>query len=617
MKRLLLGLLLLPQLVYSQYQSRIFELNQPSVNQPVGITVTKDTTIAVDLRSSILGLSVSGKVTFQNSSSFVRIVLKDNYNYEHLVYDNYPLLADDMAVAFSNKAMETIALDDVVPQSIRIEVHNAVLELESFSYSIASASNKYRNPAEILKSQSQSIVNQLNKNLEERNMTWRAGMTSMAEKSYEDKKAMFGGKVPQMYGFEYYAGGIFVIPEEDSNDSVRTTANNNRTNQYVSEWDWRNRHGKNWMTPVKDQGNCKSCWAFAATGVLESYINLYYNQLINYHLSELELISCTNRGCIGGFEDYAFDYILDNGIVEDDCFHYTDTLKPCILKCNDPVEKIYIDEYQNYTVSEAQMKELLFKAPMTIGFSSWGHSMVLAGYKKISNGDVIYWGNTYDIDSVVINEIMHQDLIGCTAWLIKSSWGETWGNLGYAYVLVDNNYIDTHCYINGNITSQVYFDSDIVCEDADGDGYYFWGIGSKPAHCPSWAPNDPDGDDSNINFGPLDYYGNLQQLSPNGVTVDTSIINSSNSTMTNRIGIVKNGVLTITGTVTMAGDAKIRVCENGTLIVDGGTIQNANLELVPGCHLIVRNNGTISMASGLSFDAPVGAIIDIDEGIIN
>ena len=67
----------------------------------------------------------------------------------------------------------------------------------------------------------------------------------------------------------------------------------------------------------------------------------------------------------------------------------------------------------------------------------------------------------------------------------------------------------------------------------------------------------------------------------------------------------------------MIGDAKIRVCKNGTLIVDGGTIQNANLKLVPGCHLIVRNNGTINMASGLSFDAPVGAIIDIDEGIIN
>lgn len=57
--------------------------------------------------------------------------------------------------------------------------------------------------------------------------------------------------------------------------------------------------------------------------------------------------------------------------------------------------------------------------------------------------------------------------------------------------------------------------------------------------------------------------------------------------------------------------------KRGLLKVDGGTIQNANLELLPGCHLIVRNNGTINMANGLSFDAPVGAIIDIEGGSIN
>ena len=38
--------------------------------------------------------------------------------------------------------------------------------------------------------------------------------------------------------------------------------------------------------------------------------------------------------------------------------------------------------------------------------------------------------------------------------------------------------------IGGKITSMQYTDNDVVCEDADGDGYYFWGVGEKPVYCP-------------------------------------------------------------------------------------------------------------------------------------
>lgn len=79
---------------------------------------------------------------------------------------------------------------------------------------------------------------------------------------------------------------------------------------------------------------------------------------------------------------------------------------------------------------------------------------------------------------------------------------------------------------------------------------------------------------------------------------------------------LNGGVLTISGTTTMSGNGKIRVCEGGTLIVDGGTIQNANLTLVPGCSVILRNGGVINMATGNTFKAPVGAILNIESGEI-
>ena len=83
------------------------------------------------------------------------------------------------------------------------------------------------------------------------------------------------------------------------------------------------------------------------------------------------------------------------------------------------------------------------------------------------------------------------------------------------------------------------------------------------------------------------------------------------------MGIVNGGTLTITGTTTLTGNAKIRVCEGGTLIIDGGTLQNADITLVPGCTVIVRNNGKINMASGKDFVAPEGAVINIESGEIN
>ena len=78
----------------------------------------------------------------------------------------------------------------------------------------------------------------------------------------------------------------------------------------------------------------------------------------------------------------------------------------------------------------------------------------------------------------------------------------------------------------------------------------------------------------------------------------------------------RNRILTITGTVTKTEQIIIRVCEGGTLVIDGGTLLNANLQLIPGCHLIIRNNGCIRVPSGSTYNTPVGAIVDIESGSI-
>lgn len=418
MKRIIFALLLLPQLVYAQYRADCFILDSSddASQMKIGNTYTQDTTLTFDVRSKISGLSMSGTANLNNDNdSYIRVTLVDNYNYEFLVYENYPALSDDMTSKFSNIALETILLDGITPKSLKIHLLNASLKLDAVNY-VNEIANRKQNPdsyESIQKVQVQYIVDKLNANLKKKNMTWRAGVTSMSEKTFSEKKDMFGGTVPELYGFEHYIGGIFVMPGEYLN-----SPNSRTSNQYVSEWDWRYRHGKNWMTSVKDQGNCGSCWAHAAVGVLEAYINLYYNRLLDYDLSEEELISCIlDHGCNGGYEQYAFDYIKSSGIVDEDCFEYAAYEKDCLLKCDTPHERITIEDYGYYSTEEDSMKQQLFRAPITIGLTKWEHSMTLAGYKTLAVGDIVLNGDSASRDTIIINPSLHGNLIGRTAWV--------------------------------------------------------------------------------------------------------------------------------------------------------------------------------------------------------
>ena len=318
MKRIIIALLFLPQLAFAQYDAKCFSLNTAADIEQVTFrqAIVKDTVIPFGVRTPISGLSVSGRVVFENEEdSYVRIIMKDDYNYEHLVYENYPLLADGMSVDFHNIAMETKQMNGITPKSIRMELKNATLTLESLCY-VGSSGKSYENETVLQKEQSRHIVDRLNENLAKHNKLWRAGMTSVAEKNFEEKKAMFGGELPQLYGFEYYAGGIFEMSGA-LESAERSNTRSVTSSPYVSEWDWRDRHGKWWMTFIKDQDACSSCWAHAAVGAVEAYVNLYYNRLIYPNLSEMQTMACTGNACGRSYENVALKYIRDHGIVNE------------------------------------------------------------------------------------------------------------------------------------------------------------------------------------------------------------------------------------------------------------------------------------------------------------
>ena len=310
-----------------------------------------------------------------------------------------------------------------------------------------------------------------------------------------------GAHLPNLNGIEYYAGGVYVMPgsleDQSLNDNYHDLTSGAGASSYVKEFDWRNRHGQNWVTPVRDQGYCGSCWAFGPVGATEMMVNLYYNRHIDIDLSEQEVVSCSGGGsCSGGWPDLALDYLATNGVADEPCFSYNAQDLACVDKCANPAEKVKIGGYSPMGErSEDAIKKMVLSGPVSIALLSWRHVITLVGYKTFNAGDTIY---SFNGDEVYWWTITNDSPFnGRTVWIIKNSWGTDWGENGYAYYFADISFFDPYqtFQLTGKVTTLNYTDADIACVDKDGDGYYTWGMGPKPAYCPP-CPDEPDGDGS-------------------------------------------------------------------------------------------------------------------------
>ncbi|ORM40605.1 Cysteine proteinase [Babesia sp. Xinjiang] len=183
--------------------------------------------------------------------------------------------------------------------------------------------------------------------------------------------------------------------------------------------DWRNVGG---VSEVKDQGLCGSCWAFAAVGAVESAFKI--ERKIHVSLSEQELVNCETGGdgCYGGYSDLALSYIRTNGIGLTNVWPYEGKDGECVPHDG---ARYYITGYVGARGIEIASK-LLVRAPTVVYIAATDDLMFYSG--GIFNGDC---EGTHLNHAVLLVGEGYDPELKKRFWLLKNSWGTSWGENGF------------------------------------------------------------------------------------------------------------------------------------------------------------------------------------------
>jgi len=188
------------------------------------------------------------------------------------------------------------------------------------------------------------------------------------------------------------------------------------------------------VTPIKNQGQCGSCWAFSTTGSVEGVNEINGHGLVS--LSEQQLVDCSgaegNQGCNGGLMDSAFEYIIKNGgLCTEASYPYKARDGMCDTSCNKVVQ---ISGYTDVPRNNAEaFKEAIAQQPVSVAIEAD------QGTFQFYSGGVLTGNCGTRLDHGVL-AVGYGTMSGTEYYKVKNSWGASWGMSGYVLLGAGSSY---------------------------------------------------------------------------------------------------------------------------------------------------------------------------------
>jgi C1A family cysteine protease len=259
-----------------------------------------------------------------------------------------------------------------------------------------------------------STVDVINDAINKSGAKWVAGKTPMVYMSPDQRKMYLG---------------LIRHPGSPALTNQLSSSVCSFSQRLPASFDWRDANGGNYVTPIRDQASCGSCWSFAATAALESAV-LIDAQLPGtpLDLSEQVLVSCMGiSGCSGGYIEDPLTFFNKAGLAKESCYPYlgTDTgCSPCASwqESTFKVEDWYWISYATYADIDTIKSALFYNGPLIAVFT------VFNDFFYYSSGVYSHaWGEVSGSHAVLV--VGWDDR--AEALIVKNSWGPLWGENGY------------------------------------------------------------------------------------------------------------------------------------------------------------------------------------------